>query len=113
MKVDGGKSLTSSGYIPWYGMEMMNRRFEPDYMSNINYWLSKGKEKVKKSKFPAGSEEWVNEMQTSNWGTHNEDAHFKVMQEYKNEQMNEDEVNHYMNMHKEGGVDNPKQARRV
>ena len=44
---------------------------------------------------------------------HNEDAHFKVMQEYKNEQMNEDEVNHYMNMHREGGVDNPKQARRV
>lgn len=51
LKVDGGKSLTSSGYIPWYGMEMMNRRFEPDYLSNINYWLSKGKEKIKTSKF--------------------------------------------------------------
>ena len=51
-------------------------------------------------------------MQTSNWATHNEDAHFKVMQEYKKENMNEDEVNHYMNMHKEGGVDNPKQAKR-
>lgn len=34
------------------------------------------------------------------------------MQEYKKENMNEDEVNHYMNMHKEGGVDNPKQAKR-
>jgi hypothetical protein len=39
MKVDGGKSLTSSGYMPWYGIESMNRRFEPDYMSNLNYWL--------------------------------------------------------------------------
>lgn len=35
------------------------------------------------------------------------------MQEYKNEQMNEAEVNHYMDMHKEGGVDNPKQARKM
>jgi hypothetical protein len=30
------------------------------------------------------------------------------MQEYKNEHLNEDEVAHYMDMHKEGGVDNPK-----
>jgi hypothetical protein len=35
------------------------------------------------------------------------------MQEYKNQQVNEEEVKHYMNMHKEGGVDNPKQARRI
>lgn len=112
LKVDGGKSLTSSGYIPWYGMEMMNRRFEPDYMSNISYWMSKGKEKIKKSKFEKGSEEWIAEVQNSNWATHNEDAHFKVMQEYKKENMNDDEVNHYLNMHKEGGVDNPKQAKR-
>lgn len=27
--------------------------------------------------------------------------------------MNEDEVNHYLNMHKEGGVDNPKHASRM
>ena len=62
MKVDGGKSLTSSGYVPWYGMEMMNRRFEPDYMSNINYFVGKGKEKLKKSRFEAGSEEWIAEI---------------------------------------------------
>jgi DNA integrity scanning protein DisA with diadenylate cyclase activity len=113
MKIDGGKSLTSSGYIPWYGMEMMNRRFEPDYMSNVNMWLNRGKDKIKKSKFEVGSEEWISEIQQSNWATHNEDAHFKVMQDYRNEQMTEEEVNHYMNMHKEGGVDNPKQAKKV
>lgn len=59
LKVDGGKALTQSGYVPWYGMEMMNRRFEPDYFSNINYWLSKGKERIKRSKYEPGSEEWI------------------------------------------------------
>ena len=113
MKVDGGKQHTVSGYIPWYGMEMMSRRFEPDYLSHINLWMSKGKDKIKKSQYNKGTEEWIGEIQTSNWATHNVDAHFKVMQEYKNEQMNEDEVNHYLNMHKEGGVDNPKQAKRL
>lgn len=108
LKVDGGKTLTSSGYIPWYGVEMMNRRFEPDYISKINYWLKAGKDKIKFSKHEPGSDEWITEFQTSNWATHNEDAHFKVMQDYKNEQMNEEEVNHYLNMHKEGGYDNPK-----
>ena len=108
MKVDGGKSLTSSGYVPWYGVEVMNRRFEPDYMSNINNWLSKGKEKITTSRFPPGSDEWITEVQKSSWATHTEDAHFKVTQDYKNEMMNEEEVNHYLDMHKHGGVDNPK-----
>jgi hypothetical protein len=62
MMVDGGKSLTTSGYIPWYGFEAMNRRFEPDYMSKIHYWLFKGKERVKKSKHEPGSDEWVSEI---------------------------------------------------
>ena len=113
LKVDGGKSLTSSGFIPWYGMEHMNRRFEPEYISNINYWLQKGKEKIKHIKYMPGTDEWITEVQNSSWATHSEDAHFKVMQEYKNEQLNEEEVAHYLEMHKEGGVDNPKQARRV
>lgn len=43
-------------------MEMMNRRFEPDYLSNLNYYISKGKDKIKKSKFEAGSEEWIAEI---------------------------------------------------
>jgi len=60
-------------------MAHMNRRFDPDYMSNINFWMKQGKDKIKKSKFPPGSDEWVSEIQTSNWATHNEDAHFKVL----------------------------------
>jgi NAD(P)-dependent dehydrogenase (short-subunit alcohol dehydrogenase family) len=62
LKVDGGKTLTSSGYMPWYGIEMMNRRFEPDFMSNVNYWMQKGKEKVTKSRHVPGSDEWVSEI---------------------------------------------------
>lgn len=113
LKVDGGKSLTSSGYMPWYGMETMNRRFEPDFLSNVNYYVQKAKERMKHIKFEPGSDQWISEMQTSNWSTHNEDAHFKVLHGYRDEQMNEDEVAHYLDMHKEGGVDNPKQARRL
>lgn len=113
LKVDGGKSLTSSGYMPWYGVEMMNRRFEPDFLTHINYWMKKGRDRIKQSKWAPGSDEWIAEVQNSSWATHNEDAHFKVMQEYKNEHLNEEEVAHYLDMHKEGGADNPKQARRL
>lgn len=62
MKVDGGKQHTVSGYIPWYGMEMMSRRFEPDYLSHINLWMSKGKDKIKKSQYNKGTEEWIGEI---------------------------------------------------
>ena len=30
LKVDGGRSLTSSGFSSWKGMKNMNNRFEPD-----------------------------------------------------------------------------------
>ena len=91
----------------------MNRRFEPDYMSNLNHWMKKGKEKISRSKHKPGSEAWIAEIQTSNWATHNEDAHFKVTQEYKSQNINDDEVEHFMNMKKEGGVENPKQAKKI
>ncbi len=109
MKVDGGKALTTSEYVPWYGMDVMNRRFQPDFFSKINYWLNR----KSTSKQQWGSKEWVKESQTSNWATHSEDAHFKVTQEYRNEKINEDEISHYKNMHKEGGFDNPIAAKKV
>ena len=80
-------------------MDVMNRRFEPDFMTKINYWLSQGKKKMSKSKATKGSDDWVSQVQTSNWATHNEDAHWKVLQEYKNEQLNEEEVKHHIQMH--------------
>jgi hypothetical protein len=106
MKVDGGKSLTNSEYTPWFGMDVMNRRFQPDFGSKLNFMISSKKD----SKQKRGEMTWIKETQTSNWATHSEDAHFKVTQEYRNEKMNDEEINHFKNMHKEGGVDNPKKA---
>jgi hypothetical protein len=36
MKVDGGRSLTTSGFTSWKGMRNMNNRFEPDDISLKN-----------------------------------------------------------------------------
>ena len=38
IKVDGGRSLTSSGYVHYRGMKNMNGRFEPDGV-NISTWI--------------------------------------------------------------------------
>ena len=38
IKVDGGRSLTSSGYVHYRGMKNMNSRFEPDGV-NITTWI--------------------------------------------------------------------------
>ena len=39
IKVDGGRSLTSSGYVHYKGMQNMNTRFEPDAEKTF-YWAS-------------------------------------------------------------------------
>jgi len=64
MQVDGGRGLTTSGFIPWYGHETMNRRFEPDFFSKINHYLSKSKDRATAAtkKYPPGSEEWIEEI---------------------------------------------------
>ena len=45
--------------------------------------MKSGKDKISRSRHKPGTDEWIAEIQTSNWATHNEDAHFKVTQEYK------------------------------
>ena len=64
MRVDGGKTLTMSGYIPWYGADVMNRRFEPDFLSNLNYYMKMDKKKGEKvsNKFDPGSDDWITEI---------------------------------------------------
>jgi len=113
MKVDGGKTLTSSGYIPWYGADIMSKRFEPDFFSKVNYWMSKAKDKTKRSKFEFGSEKWVAEIQTANWATHNEDAHFKVLQDYKKDEIDDEMLDYHIEGKKAGGHSNPQKAKRV
>ena len=78
MMVDGGRSLTSSGYVKWEGMEMMNRRFEPDSKNLINYYFDKMADFVSVPIMPKkGTEEWLKKKQSSNWATRMEEAHFK------------------------------------
>jgi len=59
LKVDGGKTLTQAGFIPWYGMDVMSRRFEPDFMTKVNYWMSQAKKKVIKTRADRGTDEWI------------------------------------------------------
>ena len=116
MKCDGGRTLTSSGWMPWYGNEIMNRRFEPDFFSRVNYWFSKKKKSSnlpKPGTDPIKVTDWVAQTQTSNWATHSEDAHFKVLQDYKKEELDEEEIGHYVDMQKDGGVAKPTQAKRM
>lgn len=51
LKVDGGKSLTTSGgFTPWYGMDNMDRRFEASGLSKLSFMYKNYKEKMTKSK---------------------------------------------------------------
>ena len=78
MMVDGGRSLTSSGYVKWEGMEMMNRRFEADSKDLISYYTKKITNLFSAPTEPKkGTHEWLQKKQTSNWATHMEEAHFK------------------------------------
>lgn len=78
MMVDGGRNLTSSGYIKWEGAEMMNRRFEPDSKDLLTYYTKKITNFFSTPAAPKkGTQEWFQEKQTSNWATHMEEAHFK------------------------------------
>lgn len=61
MKVDGGRSLTSSGFIKWEGMELMNRRFEP---STKNWWQFLSKKVTDwiadpNKRHQVGTHEWI------------------------------------------------------
>ncbi len=91
----------------------MNRRFEPDFFSKVNFWFSKKKDKTG---LPTGNtdvNDWVAQQQTSNWATHSEDAHYKVLQDYKKDELDEEEIGHYVDMQKEGGVAKPMRAKQM
>ena len=78
IKVDGGRSLTSSGYYHYKGMKNMNTRFEPDgekvsswfgniFTFNNNIEIPKEEKELKK---------FINEkIKDSNFSTNLEDAH--------------------------------------
>lgn len=92
IKVDGGRSLTSSGYIHYRGCRNMNTRFEPDgycMKENLNSMLKMfGKEE--KTNLPAANasedeiKKFVDEhIKQSNFSTKDTDAHQNAGAMYK------------------------------
>lgn len=91
IKVDGGRSLTSSGYVHYQGYRNMNSRFEPDDVNLINkidiFGFMKKKEKTIKELGEMNEEEmntFIQEkMNQSNFGTRLIDAHARIETCYK------------------------------
>lgn len=89
IKVDGGRSLTSSGFIPWKGSKNMNSRFEPDgydFKTNLKSTLGNfGKvfNNEKEGKYPQTPEEIDKMINESNWATRLSEAHHKLNADYK------------------------------
>ena len=94
IKVDGGRSLTSSGYVHYRGMKNMNSRFEPD-RQKFTTWLGdmfSSKQKMDKLiQNEAELKQFVEEnINQSNFSTRLTDAHKNVNASYKIVDANED-----------------------
>ena len=85
IKVDGGRSLTNSGYFPWRGIKNMNSRFEPDGVNgSIKVKELWGKVYKPSETFPKTEDEIDRLINDSNWSTRLSDAHEKVFAQYHN-----------------------------
>mmetsp|Transcript_6914 Transcript_6914/g.7170 ORF Transcript_6914/g.7170 Transcript_6914/m.7170 type:complete len:342 (-) Transcript_6914:30-1055(-) len=93
MKVDGGRSLTTSGWVPWRGMQNMNSRFEPDGMKpmlklkDVYAKYTGGNDKGKS--YPTTEDDIEKLINESNWATRLSEAHEKVSANYKNIEAND------------------------
>jgi NAD(P)-dependent dehydrogenase (short-subunit alcohol dehydrogenase family) len=86
IKVDGGRSLTSSGFIPWKGSKNMNSRFEPDgydFKTNLKNTIGKILNTESNSKYPTTPDEIDKLINESNWATRLTEAHHKLNVDYK------------------------------
>jgi len=116
LKVDGGKSLTSSSTIDWYGSDVMNRRYEAAKggISRINYYWKSIREAMFPSRpgarDPEGSSAWISAKQVSNWATHSEEAHEKVTLDYGAYRIDNDKNLEYERANQWGGSNNPAKA---
>jgi hypothetical protein len=94
IKVDGGRSLTSSGYVHYKGMKNMNSRFEPDG-PNLSTWVGDFFNRNKKMEDLIEDEKdlkkFIEEnISQSNFSTRLTDAHFSINATYKRVDANED-----------------------
>lgn len=98
IKVDGGRSLTSSGYVHYKGMKNMNARFEPDgvIMSQwVDNWTKKiiSPQPVVYPTDPIKLEQFVEEkIQASNFSTRLISAHVIVNAQYKTLYQNDEKL---------------------
>ena len=78
IKVDGGRSLTSSGYVHYRGIKNMNTRFEPD-AERVIPWLSNLIPFKIKKEPPTDEKELIkyieDKINDSNFSTSSEDAY--------------------------------------
>ena len=94
IKVDGGRSLTTSGYVHYRGIKNMNSRFEPDgpklstFLGDIFSWDKKMENCIEnKNELRKFVEENILQ---SNFSTRLSDAHANVNANYKIVDANED-----------------------
>ena len=92
IKVDGGRALTSSGYVHYKGMKNMNSRFEPDGERAISWFGNLVKFGDKNVEIPKDEKElkkFINQkIKESNFSTNLEDAH-KNNNKYKKVDIND------------------------
>ena len=96
IKVDGGRSLTSSGYVHYKGMKNMNSRFEPDGEKATSWFESLFKLDGKNiDDIPKDEKElkkFINQkIKESNFSTNLEDAH-KNNSSYKSVDINDQKL---------------------
>ena len=95
IKVDGGRSLTSSGYVHYKGMKNMNSRFEPDGEKVTSWFENLFKFDGKNIDIPKDEKElkkFINQkIKESNFSTNLEDAH-KNNSSYKSVDINDQKL---------------------
>ena len=98
IRVDGGRGLTSSGYVHYRGMKNMNFRFEPDGVNMAEWFGSVGKMFTgEKDVVPIQDamklKQFIDEkIRMSNFSTRDSDAHTTINANYKNIEGNDDKL---------------------
>jgi hypothetical protein len=89
IRVDGGRSLTSSGYVHYRGMKNMNARFEPDDVK-MGEWFGGIKKNIlgEPKVYPITDQNELktfieNKINESNFSTRLSDAHLNINSNYK------------------------------
>ena len=95
IRVDGGRGLTSSGYVHYRGMKNMNARFEPDDVK-MGEWIGGIKKNIigepkiypilDQNELKKFIEDKINE---SNFSTRLSDAHLNINSNYKMVEVND------------------------